>query len=162
MNLKHAVMVVAAIALVLVAFPPAGAAPRDTNTLTLTFGDGVYAGATDHRQDCTALAVVAVDIPPCLPTAHVRDGIGFITLGFPSVTPPGPVPLTGTIKALLTHDGGQVDFRCSWNNNVFQGCQIFALSFPPFGADFEFSCSTQVGGAQPVAIGNWACFVDHF
>lgn len=142
---------------------PVGAdGPREVEETYVSFGDlsADHEGGYEEFQCDGQLALYLTDVPGCeFGDEHTVGGFGYIILGFQSVEAGnvGPVPLTGTVQALLTHDGGEVDFRCTWDAGTFQGCQIFSLSFPSVGDTFTFSCQSMEG-----AIGNWGeCYVGH-
>jgi hypothetical protein len=165
--MRKTLLAVATLALMLTAFPPASVSAETIPVLAIS-NNGVitpdHQGGGYQEERCDGqLAVIVADVPGCT-TAFTPDHLvgpeWWITIGFLSINAGNqpPMPLTGTIKAHLTHAGGEVDFRCTWNGGTFAGCQIFAANWPFPGATYNFSCAT-----LPGAIGAWGeCFHGHY
>jgi hypothetical protein len=125
-----------------------------------------HTGPPGQTHTCEAISVMGVDfawpgpLPPpraCANVAnpHVLGSPYFMTIGFP-INPPGPTSLDGTLQILVSHQAGNVDFRCSWSMNVWTGCMIASLVWPAPGATFDVACMS-----LGLANGNWECAVSH-
>jgi hypothetical protein len=159
-------LTVIACALMLMAFPASVSAdPVSTDLLTISAGNILVpdhqTGGYEMERCDDQLAVLVLDLPGCeFSEDHLVCPEWWITIGFLSINAgnAGPIPLTGTIQALLEHAGGSVDFRCTWASGQFTQCQILSSVWPFPGATYNFSCQTIEG-----SLGNWGeCFHEHY
>lgn len=145
---------------------PAGADHPDTGPVHVLTNAQVqpdHEGGYDEF-DCdpeVQLALLVTDHPGCgdFGGEHTLLGFGLVFMGFRSQEAGnvGPVPLTGTIQALLEWSGGEVELLCTWDEGEIVGCEWNIGAWPTLGSTFEFSCQSLQG-----SIGNWGeCFIGH-
>lgn len=164
--MKRTYLMTTAVALLLITSVAGFQASADSqdpaSEITMADGEAMLDHEGDYEEfDCEPepqLALVVTDVPGCNDFGEHTRG-GYMILGFHSIDAGnvGPVPLTGTVQALVEHDGGEVDFRCTWDAGEFQGCDVESAVWPDVGATFTFSCQSMEG-----SIGNWGeCYIGH-